>query len=61
LREPGCGGAGSRHDDEPSADWVVREADLVLLFRYSALTFNAPDSLRRALRDGHERYPDLVG
>ena len=49
-------------DDPPAADWVeARTADPVLLFRYSALTFNAHRiHYDEPYATGVEGYPDLV-
>jgi 3-methylfumaryl-CoA hydratase len=63
LREPGDAAApGPDADDAPAADWVeMRVADPVLLFRYSALTFNAHRIHYDApYATGIEGYPDLV-
>jgi 3-methylfumaryl-CoA hydratase len=63
LREPGTAAApGPDVADPPAAEWVeARAPDAVLLFRYSALTFNA-----HRIHYDHpyatqvEGYPDLV-
>jgi 3-methylfumaryl-CoA hydratase len=63
LREPAAAAApGPDADDAPPGDWVeTRTADPVLLFRYSALTFNAHRIHYDApYATGVEGYPDLV-
>ena len=63
LREPSAAVAqGPDVDDEPAGDWVeARTADPVLLFRYSALTFNAHRiHYDEPYATTVEGYPDLV-
>ena len=63
LREPATAAApGPDADEPPAADWVeARTADPVLLFRYSALTFNAHRiHYDQPYATGVEGYPDLV-
>jgi 3-methylfumaryl-CoA hydratase len=63
LREPATAVApGAAADDPPADDWVAeRTADPVLLFRYSALTFNAHRiHYDEPYATGVEGYPDLV-
>ena len=52
----------ARPDDAPAPDWVeARTAEPALLFRYSALTFNAHRiHYDRPYATGVEGYPDLV-
>ena len=63
LREPAKAAApGDDVDKAPEAEWVEeRTADAALLFRYSALTFNAHRIHYDApYATGVEGYPDLV-
>ena len=63
LREPSAAAApGPDADAPPVADWVVSQtADAILLFRYSALTFNAHRiHYDEPYATGVEGYPDLV-
>ena len=63
LREPSAAAdQGAAADDAPVADWVeARTADPALLFRYSALTFNAHRiHYDEPYATAVEGYPDLV-
>jgi 3-methylfumaryl-CoA hydratase len=63
LREPSAAAdQGAAADDAPVADWVeARTADPALLFRYSALTFNAHRiHYDEPYATTVEGYPDLV-
>jgi hydroxyacyl-ACP dehydratase HTD2-like protein with hotdog domain len=63
LREPSAAAArGPDADAAPVADWVVSQtAEPILLFRYSALTFNTHRiHYDEPYATGVEGYPDLV-
>ncbi len=63
LREPSAAAdQGAAADDAPVAEWVeTRTADPALLFRYSALTFNAHRiHYDEPYATAVEAYPDLV-